>query len=52
MGLFGVNIKIFKYNSNSVILFCGFQKEVSHILGSSLGNGLDHIKYNMCCLTI
>jgi hypothetical protein len=33
-----------------MILFCGFQRGVSHIWGCSLENGLDHIKYNMCCL--
>ncbi len=35
-----------------VILFYGFQRLVSRILGSSLGNGFDLIKYNMCCLII
>jgi hypothetical protein len=39
-------------SSNLLILFCGFQRGVSHIWGSSLKNGLDHTKYSTYCLTI
>ncbi len=27
----------------------GFQRAINHNLASLLGNGLDRIKYNMCC---
>jgi hypothetical protein len=39
----------YKSNSILVIVFCDFQREISHTYSSLLGNGLDHIKYNMCC---
>jgi hypothetical protein len=48
--LCGVNKKIQKNNSNLVIFFYGFQREINHILGSSLGNGLDHIENKMVLL--
>jgi hypothetical protein len=50
--LCGVSNIIQKNNSNLVILLYGFQKGMNHVLESSLANGLDHIEYNMCCLTI
>jgi hypothetical protein len=49
--LCGVSKKIQKSSSNLVIFFYGFQRGINHILGSSLGNGLDHIKNNLWCIT-
>jgi regulation of enolase protein 1 (concanavalin A-like superfamily) len=48
----GINKRIQKNSSYWMILFYGFQRLVGHILGMSLGNGFDLIKYNMCCLII
>jgi hypothetical protein len=41
-----------KNNSNLMILLCGFQRVVNHILGGSLGNGFNFINYRLCCLII
>jgi hypothetical protein len=52
IGLCGVNKRIQKNSSNSIILFYGCQRVVVQILGSSLENGLALIEYNMCCQII